>query len=173
MLYFGGTARIDGVDLWDLEVIDKCLLFDFSATALDTSQALCIQAMAYTENDCHLGYTETYSMDAYSYMFYGGTREGIPVLTAAGSLTLSERGADGYRYHTLEHLVQQADGTAEYEYVPVNSIFVRYGNGTVELSVGDVLPAAGTYRLSIEYYFNGICFAQSSHTFFVNYSGNA
>ena len=92
-------------------------------------------------------------------------------MTANRSLALAERGADGYRQYKLEYLVRLEDGTTRYEPVPDGVISVHFGCGLVELSVGDMLPSAGTYRLSIEYSFNDICFAQSSHTFFVNYSG--
>ena len=51
--------------------------------------------------------------------------------------------------------------------------YVRFENGSVVLLVGDTLPDAGTYRLSVEYSFKGVCFAASQHTFFVNYSGHA
>jgi hypothetical protein len=108
---------------------------------------------------------------AYSILLYGEAEDEIPVLTANRSLAVAERGADGYRQYKLEYLVRQEDGTARYELVPDGVISVRFGCGLVELSVGDMLPSAGTYRLSIEYSFNDICFAQSSHTFFVNYSG--
>ena len=171
MLYFGGIITIDGIDLQNLEEAGKCILLDFSITSISASHTLGIQAMEHTEVERHFGCIETYSLDPYSSRVFSRTGEEYPVMVLGGTLTLPERGADGQRRYVLEQLVLKPNGRLDYEYVPSNCISVYFGNGTLTLSMGDTLPAAGTYRLRVEYYFQGICFAQSSHTFFVNYTG--
>ena len=170
MLYFGGNVHIDESDLWKLNAIGQCILFDFSKTTASGFHALCIQAMAYAPDGGHLGSIETYSTDGYLSSIYTGSEEAVPILNTGNVAVFSERVTDGSRYYTLEQLVQRADGTAAYRTVSDNSISVQFGSNNVVLAVGDVLPEAGTYRLRTEYYFNGICYARSTHAFFVNYS---
>ena len=60
----------------------------------------------------------------------------------------------------------------EYEVVDPDcgSITVELGKDALVVSVGEKIPEAGTYRLTIEYCFNSVYFAQTQITFFVNYS---
>ncbi len=169
MLYYGGTVQLEEVDLWILGTVGNCLLLDLSGTELDAAQDICVRAEAYTGEDFHIGSAEIYSMEmTSSYAVESGGTD-IPVLSADGTLLLQERAVDGERSYILEHLVLLEDGTLEYEAVPEGFFSVQFGVDAAELSVDDYLPSAGTYRLRVIYEFNGICFARSNHTFFVNY----
>ena len=70
---------------------------------------------------------------------------------------------------SLEHLTDW-DGV-EYVEFAGDSIRVDIQDTAVTVSMGDTLPEAGTYRLTVEYSYGDIPFAQSQITFFVNYSG--
>ena len=81
--------------------------------------------------------------------------------------------ADNINFLIIKKLIQKENGIAKYEPVTDDSISVQFENGVVILAITDTLPEAGTYRLNVEYSFNGLRFAASQHTFFVNYSGHA
>ena len=89
------------------------------------------------------------------------------------ALPLTESWAECGERVTLERLTaQNSDASrAEYEEIFCDSINVSLEDASVTVSVGDSLPEAGTYRLTIEYSYGDIYFAQSQITFFVNYSG--
>ena len=41
---------------------------------------------------------------------------------------------------------------------------------TLVLGIGDVLPQAGTYRIRMEWTYEGVCYAKKQMTFFINYA---
>lgn len=73
-----------------------------------------------------------------------------------------------------EILAMNADGTAQYVQVDWDperlDAVVDEATGTLIVYMGAMPPAAGTYRLTVECIFEGICFEQMQMTFFINYS---
>jgi len=171
MLYYGGAIVIEEDDLYAFQSTGKMLVLDFSGTDTSLGEVLYVQATAYDEKAQYIGVAEVYSMDAFMTMSSYDLNE-APILTADQPLALAEYGADGARSYTLEKLTRQENGMTQYKYLNDDSIFVQFQNGVALLETGDALPEAGTYRLTVEYTYKGLCFAVSQHTFFVNYSGH-
>ena len=88
-------------------------------------------------------------------------------------MAVSGTWADCGKEITLERLTERDldNMVIEYERITDDSIVVSFDDASVTVAAGDRLPAAGTYRLTIKYIFNGFYFAESQMTFFVNYTG--
>ena len=78
--------------------------------------------------------------------------------------------------YSVELLTMTEDQTLEY--VPVTlseaGLYGKYQDFDVThnlvLRIGEQLPRAGTYRLNMNWSYEGICFAKTQTTFFINYS---
>jgi len=121
----------------------------------------------------------------------GDTREAAASAQSFGwtSRTLSKDNAleftlpmewlDAEMEYSVEMLTMTEDQSLEY--IPVTlSDTGLYGKYTdydlthnLVFQVGENLPQAGTYRLNMEWNYEGICFAQTQTTFFINYSAHS
>ena len=76
----------------------------------------------------------------------------------------------------LEILTMTDDGSLGYREVSITeeSLLVTYTNNEqehkLELKLGEKLPQAGTYRLNLNWKYEGVLFKQTQTTFFINYS---
>ena len=87
---------------------------------------------------------------------------------------------DGWKNHQLEYsvelLTKNEDGKLEYVAVDPQSesLLVEYVNDewkhVLILRTGKPLPQAGTYRINMNWSYEGICQAETQTTFFINYS---
>ena len=172
MLYYGGEIDIDVYESALFTELGMSLLLDLSYTDWDSTEPLYLFGKAYTDGGW---YTGTVLSMPHAMLFSTRTSRSPMVLTEDKplALPLTESWAECGERVTLERLTaQNSDASrAEYEEIFCDSINVSLEDASVTVSVGDSLPEAGTYRLTIEYSYGDIYFAQSQITFFVNYSG--
>jgi len=167
MLYYGGSIRVDAAQMSVFED-GQCLLLDLYRTDWDSAQSLLLSAVAYTQEGRYIG--EVVS-EATAELFQTRTAETPLMLNASGPLELSvpESWAECEKEACLNRL-ELSDGMPVYREIIDDSVRIEFGEDDVTVAVGDVLPAAGTYWLTIRYKCGGVCFAESKITFFVNYS---
>ncbi len=172
MLYYGGEIDIDVYESALFTELGMSLLLDLSYTDWDSTEPVYLFGKAYTDGGW---YTGTVLSMPHAMLFSTRTSRSPMVLTEDKplALPLTESWAECGERVTLERLTaQNSDASrAEYEEIFCDSINVSLEDASVTVSVGDSLPEAGTYRLTIEYSYGDIYFAQSQITFFVNYSG--
>ena len=83
---------------------------------------------------------------------------------------------DAQLEYSLDILTMTDYGTVEYRPVTLSADGLsaertNYGGvHNLVFRIGEVLPQAGTYRLNMTWKYEGICFAKSLTTFFINYS---
>lgn len=78
--------------------------------------------------------------------------------------------------YSVQILTRAEDGSLIYNQVPLtaeglSAEYTNY-NGVHNLvfRIGENLPQAGTYRLNMKWSYEGICYAETQTTFFINYS---
>lgn len=167
MLYYGGSIRVDAAQMSVFED-GQCLLLDLYRTDWDSAQSLLLSAVAYTQEGRYIG--EVVS-EATAELFQTRTAETPLMMNASGSLELPvpESWAECEKEACLNRL-ELSDEMPVYREIIDDSIRIEFGEDDVTVAAGDVLPAAGTYWLTIRYKCGGVCFAESEISFFVNYS---
>lgn len=146
------------------------LLLDLSYTSWDSSWPVELDCRAYTPN----GWYSSLAKTSPRAMLFGTQSLDTPImLTADWPLTfpILVSGEGSQRQYTLERL--SAWGELGFEVINSDTIQIAESSdgAVVTISMGENLPEAGTYRLTIDYSYYGVAFAQSQITFFVNYSG--
>ena len=168
MLYYGGSIHVDAAQMTVFED-DQYLLLDLYRTEWDSTQPLYLSAAADTEEGRYIGGAVS---EATAELFQTYTAE-TPLMMNADSmleLPVPESWAECEKEVCLK-LLELSDGLPAYRTITDDSIRVEVGEvDNVTVSVGDTLPTAGTYCLTIRYKCGGICFAESEITFFMNYS---
>lgn len=170
MLYYGGAINMDTDELITVEG-SECLLLDLTYTGW--SGPLSLEVTAYAEDGWYESWCESYphavlfgTQSAKTPMMLSEERDIVLALPAdwndCGTELVLER-MSGHDEDARPVYVPVEDGSIEVDFVDYAAI----------VSVGDVFPEAGTYRLTISYDYCGISFAQTQVTFFVNYSGDA
>ena len=194
MLYFGGLIELDSgfEGLMPGEVAYRTVMIDFSSTALSTEGEMTLGAQAYLEGQV----TGNSSIQVQPVAGTVQTEE-IRILTKPVALdtpamaldeeateeTLDENSSFvinfpvGWNECQLEYQMEiLCAGEDGMHYEPVtldeNSLYAElsYLERTMTVRIGSDLPPAGTYRLTINCSYEGICIEQKQITFFINYS---
>lgn len=170
LLYNGGT-----IDLLAESGGEISLLLDFSGCTPSESQTITLVGEEYSQTQL----TGRFSGDTAAL----GEEITLPeavLLTAeksSESLTIPKVGDDWTSVITVEMLGTDENGAVCYKPLTLedSSITAQITPGeqenTLNLSIGDKKPAAGTYRVTIEWTFEGVCFKKISTTLFIVYSG--
>lgn len=172
------------------------LLLDFSLTELEEEEPLILAMQAYAGDELVCSAQAEITPDAPE-NFQTMTRPLVqtvdetetqrPAATQTGGVNiLSQYNALEFNLPMewldaeVEYTVDRLTMTQEQklEYVPVTlsakELKARYVDydltHQVVLQVGETLPSAGTYRLNLKWSYEGICYAQTQTTFFINYS---
>lgn len=82
---------------------------------------------------------------------------------------------ESWKECTFDYSVEILSADAETGYIPADasawSSFAANEDGSVlTFQIGEKLPPAGTYRVVMNWSYQGICFAQTQTSFFINYS---
>lgn len=194
MMYDGYIAEFSLAERTELSV-----LLDFNLAELNTEESLTLGMEAYAGDELiYSGQAETTpdAPDAYRTM----TRPLVqteqketeakperPPATETGGINILGQGNALEFNLPMEWLEAEVEYTVEFltmteeqklEYIPVDlkagGISAKYVDydltHQVVLQVGKNLPQAGTYRLNLKWTYEGICFAHTQTTFFINYS---
>lgn len=167
MLYYGGDIWVDPAQMSAFGN-SQCLLLDLYRTDWDSTKLLNLSAAAYTQEG---QYTGEAASEATAELFQSRTAE-TPLMIGVSSwleLPVPESWAECEKEFSLNHL-ELRDGMPIYREITDDTIRIEFSEDDVKVSVGELLPDAGTYCLTIRYKYGGICFAESEITFFVNYS---
>ena len=177
MLYYGGVIEFDLS--WQESI---SLLLDFSYTNIKSGVPLSIVTAVYTGDGkryCSLfeslpiGKSRTYSVQGKTAQF--------PVLIGAESDVLEfaiescfKECEQNYTFEALLPVDDEYDA-AFYQEVTEEYFFVELDGDGMNLlvSVGDILPPPGTYRLTVTYNYDGTYIDDSEMIFFVNYMEKA
>lgn len=176
MLYYGGVVEFDAYGQESVMI-----LLDMSLTDCESGEPLSMIVAAYgsgRENGRYCAQIEvtpygvetTFRSRTYSSRKFGT----LAVLGEAEEDILTVYCKEGLedcdRTYTFE-LLTAYDGEALYERVSDDAFYIAYDEdlAAVSVSVGDTLPQAGTYRLTIEYSYDGTYIDDSETVFFVNY----
>lgn len=189
MMYDGYVAEFALQEQTELAV-----LLDFTQAELDEEETLILGMEAYVGDELvYSGQAETAADAAESYR--NMTRplvkteteterpqatdtNGVNILSQVNTLEFNfpMEWLDAEVEYSVEFLSMTEDQTLKYTPVDLKSagISARYVDYDLThqlvLQVGDQLPPAGTYRLNIKWTYEGICFAHTQTTFFINYS---
>lgn len=170
MLYYGGSICVDVAEMPVFEG-GQCLLLDLYYTDWSSSDPLYLSVVARAEDGLYTGEVES---EATAVLFQTRTVE-TPLMMGVSSpleVAVPEGWAECEKEFSLDRL-ELYNGSTAYRAVNDNSVWIEFGEDNVTVSVGDILPTAGTYCLTIRYKYGGVCFAESEITFFVNYSSVA
>ena len=172
MFYFGGLIELDTT-----AVAEKALLLDLGAIGLSRNQAVPLAARAYDGRKL-LGSTSTHSVAEADIDYAMNTKvitDNVPNLI----LTLPDEWKGCRLDYEVSLLVaNQETGVMRYQSVKLgDSLKANHSIGAssphwLTFELGEEKPQPGTYRLSMSWTFEGICFAQTQTTFFINYSGS-
>ena len=172
MFYFGGLIELDTT-----AVADKTLLLDLGDIGLTRSQAVPLAARAYDGRKL-LGSTSTHSVAAAD-IDYGISTKVITDNVPTMILTLPDewKGCE-LDYEVSLLVANQETGVMKYQFVKLGeSLKANHSYGAssphwLTLELGEEKPQPGTYRLNMSWTFEGVCFAETQTTFFINYSGS-
>lgn len=178
------------------------VLLDFSHTELDESEKLMLGMEVYAEDEllttCQVNTTPD-AREAFQTVSHTLLQQAALVETES-TTTQAETGDDWEnRILNLENVLEFTlpmewlDAELEYsvemltmtenqtlEYVPVTlsaqGLYAKYTDydltHNLVLQIGETLPQAGTYRLNMKWSYEGICYAHTQTTFFINYSAH-
>ena len=172
MFYFGGLIELDTT-----AVAEKSLLLDLGALDIGRSQDVALAAWAYNGRKL-IGSTSTYAVAAADIDYAINTKV-MTEYAPAMILTLPDEWKDcGLSYEVSLLVANQETGVMKYQFVKLgDTLKANHSIGAssphwLTLELGEEKPQPGTYRLSMSWTFEGICFAQTQTTFFINYSGS-
>lgn len=176
MLYSGKALELSNGSLTSLN-----LLLDLSCTGLNTKKELVLGMEAYAGENLLKRCALTVKADAVAakLMVPEGTGEASGRILTRGSTLTLELPMDwkqAQMEQTLEILTLNAAGESVYETVNLNSsawkmeIVSDEKTHSLQLQPGQTLPQAGTYRLTITWRYEAICYARTQTTFFINYA---
>ena len=169
MLYDAGQISVDAAEMPVFES-GQSLLLDMYHTEWDRANPLRLSVIAHTEEGMYSG--EVVS-EATASLLQSQSVTTPLIINTRNSLafSVSENWAECETNVYLTHLEpDDVDSELLYREVTDDSIRINIDGNYLSVQVGDTLPPAGTYCLTISYYYGGICFAESEITFFVNYS---
>lgn len=168
MLYYGGTIYVSAEEVDNRQMI----IFEMPEAYLNENATVCVQTCAYVDGEAgeynRITSQATVSavmMDEGPHLISGEEPEIRIALPAEWSecCTLLQ---------TFEVLT--TNETGQTEYMPINiadySLSVITDAGMMVVKAGEQLPQAGTYRLTLAWYYGGVEFTHEEITFFVNYT---
>ncbi len=172
MFYFGGLIELDTT-----AVAEKAMLLDLGDIGLSRNQAVALAARAYDVNKL-LGSTSTHSV-AGADIDYALNTKVITDYNPTLIITLPDEWKGCRLDYEVSLLVaNQETGVMRYQSVKLgDSLKANHSYGAssphwLTFELGEEKPQPGTYRLSMSWTFEGICFAKTQTTFFINYSGS-
>lgn len=197
MMYSGAIAEFSGAESLlldfsrtDLEPDDQLVLAMEAYYGSSLEKTCTAEITPDAQESC---YSLVHPLQAKSraVMFAAGdTREAAADNKAYGwpSRTLSRDNAleftlpmewlDAELEYSVEILTMTEEQTLAYQPVTLskNGLYGTYMDydltHNLVFRVGEDLPPAGTYRLNMKWSYEGICFAETQTTFFINYSAN-
>lgn len=195
LLYDGGYILLDGGPDGE-EPAQWLMLLDFSMTALFPDDPVCLEARAYLDDElAGLGYADTLPREKQERsetvcILRSPGVEAQPELTEIPGSDDPESGLTEGPYFKLPLPIGWAeateiryeaqllgimeDQTIGYKAIAwdaqrLNAV-IAPETGELIVYLGANAPAAGTYRLTTECIYEGICFQKTQTTFFINYS---
>lgn len=172
LLYYGGVIELPADSGAELP-----LLLDFSGCSLSEGQTLTLIGEEYARAKLSGRFgLDTQTADAS--LTEGTLPEAVFLTSEKPSVTLAlpVGGDDWTAEITVEMLRADENGVVSYEQLPSDSTslqaeFTRNAQAhTLKLWLGAERPAAGTYRVRIEWMFEGICYKMMQTTLFIIYA---
>jgi len=165
LLYYGGEIHVAADELSAGYMGEQCLLLDLSQTGLSGGEAIQITIRASAPKAIYEG-----DFVLYPEMAFLGVGDEAFVLTSGGSFVVRQPQSSVSCSNQIRLERLMADGAdVEYVMVPEEQINVTFYDGAIEVSSNALSLPAGTYRLTVAYFYEGVVLSRSQITFFVNY----
>jgi len=167
MLYYGGTIYVSAEEADNRQMI----IFEMPEAYLNENATVCVQTCVYINGEAG----EYNRIASHAIITAVTMDEGLHFISGADSEIRIELPVEWSEcctlLQTVEVLTTNETGQTEYSFINITdySLSMTMDAGMMIVRAGEMLPQAGTYRLTLAWYYGGVEFTRKEIIFFVNY----